>query len=88
MQMYPLVLSWSLVGKIILFQLLAWNKEHRGGTYAQSQPSLWPLPCSDMGREEEVVPTIMHHVDILKKTKGNCECGRGFPETAEKRRPR
>lgn len=37
-------------------------------------------PCSDMGREEEVVPTL-----TPTKTR-NCECGKGFPETAEKPR--
>lgn len=74
-------------GKIILFQLLAWDKEHRGGTCAQRQPSLWPLPCSDTGREEEVMPTIVHHIDTLKKKMGIVSVGGGFlrPQRSEGR---
>lgn len=49
---------------------------------------LWP-PClgSHVGREEGVVPTLTHSTDTLKEN-GNRECGKGFPETAEKPRPR
>lgn len=31
--------------------------------------------------------TLMHHMDVLKKV-GIVSVGRGFPETAEKQRPR
>lgn len=80
-------LAMEFGGKITLFYPLACEKHWRGTTCAQSQPGPGAQPCSHVGREQEVVPTLTHRMDTHKKN-GNCECGKGFPETAEKPRPR
>lgn len=84
---YPLALQWSLVGKSP--SSIPWLVKSTGGAPRVPRASLarglWP--CSHVGREEEVVPTLTHHMDTLQE-RGNCQCGKGFPETVEKPRPR
>lgn len=49
--------------KIILFHPLARDEKHRG---AHNVPGVQgPQPCSHVGREEEVVPTLVRHMGTL-----------------------